>query len=225
MSRCVLFLLVAVLLPLTEGWWFIRTNSRQKAEGDIKRDCIAKAKKGTCDFFVCFDQRHPCEHSNYALSFGWKFCTAFDQHYARFDAEAKNWINGTRKCVMEAMLEFYNEEHVNCQDVSEEMKDAHGRCGAENGICSLPLLHNNKHVLTDIYGVNEKTLHRMALFFKHCGKNTFYAIGDWFTDTFKGIWPKVDNFFSGFGDKLKEGFEATKDTLKEWGNTLKDVFT
>lgn len=62
-------------------------------------------------------------------------------------------MNATRRCVMEAMLEFYNKTHINCQDVEAEIINAHGECEAASGLCSASLLQDNNHVFEDIYGV------------------------------------------------------------------------
>ena len=55
---------------------------------DISAECLQKAADGDCLFYTCFDERHPCELNNWALSYGWRFCKRYDQMYDTFTQEA-----------------------------------------------------------------------------------------------------------------------------------------
>ena len=55
----------------------------------IDETCIAKAQRGDCMFYVCFDQRHPCMSNEYALTYGWRFCKRYDNNYNRFTPEVR----------------------------------------------------------------------------------------------------------------------------------------
>lgn len=52
---------------------------------------------------------------------------------------------------MTAMLEFYEAQHINCEDVEAEMKEAHAECEVEHGICDPNMLMDNKEVIHDVY--------------------------------------------------------------------------
>ena len=54
---------------------------------DISAECLQKAADGDCLFYTCFDERHPCELNNWALSYGWRFCKRYDQMYDTFTQE------------------------------------------------------------------------------------------------------------------------------------------
>ncbi|ELT93371.1 hypothetical protein CAPTEDRAFT_227571 [Capitella teleta] len=207
-------LFLAGLLPESQAWWFFESSGRQEAEGPISETCIAKASRGVCDFYPCFDQRHPCEDDNYALTYGWRFCSQFELHYTRLDDEGKRWVNATRKCAMAAMLEFYNDDNVNCQDVEAEMIEAHGECEAQNGLCSASLLQNNNHVFEDIYGVNERSANRLLQSLKHCGRSQARELVQWLGTRFETLIPNLREFFQSWGDKIKEGVSGIIENIR-----------
>ena len=64
--------------------------------------------------------------------------------------QGKRWINATRLCAMNKMLEFYRDDHINCGDVEGESKRSMADCAAEHGICGGSLLMDNKDVFGDV---------------------------------------------------------------------------
>jgi len=65
--------------------------------------------------------------------------------------QAKRWINATRLCAMNKLLEFYRDDHINCADVEGESKRAVATCETEHGICDGSLLFDNKDAFGDVY--------------------------------------------------------------------------
>lgn len=120
-------------------------------------------------FYVCFDQRHPCMSNEYALTYGWRFCKRYDNNYSRFTPEGKRWINATRLCAMEKLLEFYRNDHINCGDVEGESKRAVADCEAEHGICGGSLLMDNRDAFGDVYKLSRAATVRFLLSMKECG--------------------------------------------------------
>ena len=65
--------------------------------------------------------------------------------------QGKAWIDNTRQCTMRAMIEFYNDTHVNCKDVEAAMHEAYGKCSKDNGICNAGMVMDNKESLLEIH--------------------------------------------------------------------------
>ena len=54
---------------------------------------------------------------------------------------------------MQAMLRYYRRQHIICDDVEDDMKEAHAQCEEDHGVCSGNMLLDNKEVLMDIYKI------------------------------------------------------------------------
>lgn len=204
---------VGALIASSQAWFFGRSG-RQEAEGPVSQDCINLARRGDCHFYTCFDERHPCTNNNYALNYGWRYCVRFEQNYPMFTQQGKDWVNNTRKCAMDKMLEFYEATHINCEDVQAEMKDNHGRCEADHGLCDSNLLTENKEAFRNIYGVTKKTVMRFVFSVKHCGLSTVRDVVGWFDNL------DLNLDFDSIRDQIRDHWEDLQDTL---GDAFEDI--
>lgn len=206
--------LVASVLSSTDAWWFFSGSGRQQAQGWISQECMQKAADGDCLFYVCFDQRHPCEHSNYALSYGWRYCDKINLNYDKFTEQGKRWINATRVCAMTKMLNFYRDSHINCRDVESEMKGNHAACEAEHGVCEHDLLMENKEVLMEVYTFDRKMLVRFLGMIHECSASSAGDFLSWMSAQGK----TVVSFFKSLPDMfqgLEENIQQLRDSLPE----------
>lgn len=164
-------LLVTLLAVHTCNAWFFGNSGRQEALGDIDPECLQKASDGDCDFYTCFEARHPCDSHNYALNYGLRFCHRFREEYDQFNQQGQELISGTRRCSMMAMLEHYNASHVNCEDVEAEAKMSHSICERQHGICDISMLMANKERIRAIYFDNfsRRALVRLLYTINQCG--------------------------------------------------------
>jgi len=161
----------------------LTTSPSQEAVRPIDESCVAHAHNGICQFYTCFEERHPCSTPNYALDYGWRFCSRFDTHFSRLNLAGQKWLNGTRKCAMEHLLSFYQEESIVCSEVAAEMKDSHASCEVENGLCSGRMLTDNKRVFTDVYTINRHSVTQFLHSIKHCTASKLRQVSSWFRET------------------------------------------
>ena len=125
------------------------------AVGPIDADCVSKALDVNCSFYQCFNERHPCGDSeNYAVNYGWRFCSRFDAHRNRLTAEGQRWLKAARNCSMVKILKHYRENAISCSAVQENMREAHADCESTHGLCRGRLIADNKEVLADVYTVS-----------------------------------------------------------------------
>jgi len=157
-------------------------SSQQQAIGPIQEECVQFGRQGSCQFYVCFEQRHPCESNNYALDYGWRFCSLFDTYRGRLSERAQQWLNDTRVCAMEQLINIYRSPSVRCDEVASFMKNAQAACEVQHGLCSSSLLTENRDVFTDVYTVNRRSAANFLYAVKHCTMSMFREVSSWFED-------------------------------------------
>jgi len=155
---------------------------RQNAVGPIEDSCVEHAHTGSCQFYLCFEERHPCHSRNYATDYGWRFCSRFDREKDRMTTEGSRWLNDTRQCTMEHLLVFYRADRIICSDLAATMKDQHASCEVESGLCRGRLLFNNREVFTDVYALNRQSATQFGHSVKHCAISTARQVATWFRD-------------------------------------------
>jgi len=163
------------------------TSTSQDAVGPVEESCVEYAHAGNCQFFRCFEDRHPCSTRNYAIDYGWRFCSRFDNEKDRMTVDGQRWLNDTRQCTMEHLLAFYREDSITCSDVAATMKDQRGSCEVESGLCSAGVLVDNREVFTDVYALNRQSATQFVHSMKHCTISTARQVATWFRDQFGHI--------------------------------------
>eukprot|EP00918_Siedleckia_nematoides_P070155 GHVU01152914.1.p1 GENE.GHVU01152914.1~~GHVU01152914.1.p1 ORF type:complete len:189 (+),score=21.89 GHVU01152914.1:37-603(+) len=162
--------MLVCILAGGEAWLFRnRKSNPQPASTPKDQECIEKAKRGDCDFYTCFDMRHNCDYHNYALNYGLRFCTRFDERRAQFNQRAWDWINNTRVCTMQKMLPDYESEVIHCEDVEHTAKHAHSDCSAAHGLCDVDMIWQHKDIMVDVYKPSRRAAVRFLMGIKSCG--------------------------------------------------------
>jgi len=194
-----------------------RTTS-QNAVGPIQDSCVEHAHAGSCQFYLCFEQRHPCQSRNYATEYGWRFCSRFDLEKDRMTSAGRRWLNDTRQCAMEHLLAYYRQDSIVCSDLAATMKDQHGACEVESGLCRGRMLFNNRQVFTGVYALNRQSATQFVHSMKHCAISTARQVATWFRDQLGSI--QVNEVVSEVRSQLRE---LAADVLHEIGR-LRDLW-
>lgn len=187
--------------------------------------CLEDGRKGVCSFYTCFNERHQCPDStNYAIKYGWRFCSRFELYRDQLTLEGKRWLNGTRLCAMEKLLEFYRADSISCSDVETEMKASEAVCEAENGLCHGRLLIDNKEIFSDVYALNHQSVARFLHSIKQCTIVKFREAAAWFSDQLhnvRGVGDSVLPFFQ----ELDQHVEQLKGNFQSRFSPLSDTFS
>jgi len=196
------------------------TTPTQTAAIPIEDSCIDYAHGGDCQFFRCFEDRHPCPSRNYAIDYGWRFCSRFDLEKSRMTVDGQRWLNDTRQCIMEQLLAFYLEDSVVCSDLAATMKDQRGSCEVESGLCSAGILVDNKEVFTDVYSFNRQSATQFVHSVKHCTISTARQVANWFRDnvgriSVTSVIREVRNQIRELGADILGEIRRIRDTLTD----------
>lgn len=176
-------------LHTSSAWFSFLRPRKQQAAQPIDADCVSKALGGDCSFYQCFNQRHPCNasSSNYAIDYGWKYCSRFDTHRNRLTEEGQRWLNGTRTCSMEKMLEYYRANAILCSEIETDMKEKHAVCEETNGLCRGSLIMDNKEVLVDVFTVSVNSGSHLLYSVEKCAVAHLGEAVSWLRDRFQSI--------------------------------------
>jgi hypothetical protein len=230
-SGAVVFLCLAVVCGSDAFLFDLFKTKKQNATKPIDEACIAKARQGDCQFYVCFDERHPCDSdSNYALKYGWRFCSRFDLYKDQLTNEGRAWLNNSRLCSMERMLEYYRSNSINCDDLEDEMQEKHAECEVESGMCRGNLLTQNREAFSDVYALNRRSVTHFMMSVKHCAASAMREVATWFHDQFhdngnSSIAPflrdlqrqmrQLQEDFQVEVDKIRESFREHRQSMEE----------
>lgn len=225
--------LLLVTLHLSSAFFLNTRTGKQAAKKPIDEECMAKARSGDCAFYLCFDERHPCSSigsNSYAITYGLKFCSRFDDHKRELTSEGRRWLDGTRLCSMEKMLDLYREESISCSKVEEEMKEWHAACEAENGLCQGQLLSENKEVFSYVYELDAQSVIRFLYSVKQCAGSKLSEVTAWFSDQLHDVdeasrsvlplFKDLEKQAKTFKENMEEKFNQIRDTFQLFGKTL-----
>ena len=95
--------------------------------------CLAKHLPGCAD-----------DDKEYAVNYGYKFCSAFTEQANTFSARGKLWIEKTKLCLQSALVRTMEKPTSNCTIVRADAFDSHPECYVNPdledptlGICNL----------------------------------------------------------------------------------------
>jgi hypothetical protein len=97
------------------------------------QDC--SPSKYTCDFYLCLENNIQCGEKGYPLRYGYRFCKEI-QKIKNGSLVLQNWLNETRYCLQEKLLE---KKQFECQLLFDQSVIDHTNCYLENGYCELPI--------------------------------------------------------------------------------------
>lgn len=99
---------------------------------------------GSCDFYLCQEQKNECGLDGYNLGFGFKYCTKskFELFDAMKTSLGKSWVTNVFQCLQQAsqqksILSILNNDVRSCEQIKLDAFDSHPDCYVDSGFCSL----------------------------------------------------------------------------------------
>ncbi|MBC7466084.1 MAG: hypothetical protein H7256_08830 [Bdellovibrio sp.] len=97
---------------------------------------------GTCDFYLCQEQKNPCGLDGYNLSYGYKYCSGskFKLLNEMETPPGKAWVTEVFQCLQKRSFESskaLSETSERCDKVKSAAFDSHPDCYAQAGFCHL----------------------------------------------------------------------------------------
>lgn len=97
---------------------------------------------GTCDFYLCQEQKNPCGLDGYNLSFGYKYCSGskFKLLGQMKTSLGKSWVSDVFQCLQRRSLEIAGQpdtSEISCSKIKKESFDSHPDCYVQAGFCHL----------------------------------------------------------------------------------------
>lgn len=224
--------LFLIMIQTSSGFFFSFKRGKQSASRPVDQACVAKARRGDCRFYQCFNERHSCGDSitNYAIKSGYAFCSRFDTHKDQMTAQGRRWLNGTRLCAMEKMLDLYRLDALSCADVDSQMRESQAECDAENGLCGSRLLVENKDVFSDVYALNRRSAVQFLETVKKCTLAKFQEASTWFRDqlhsfgdigqSFLPLFQEVEQRMGQLRNDIQGEFSQLRDTVQQIGRAF-----
>ena len=113
---------------------------------------------GTCDFYLCQEQKNPCGLDSYNLSFGYKYCSGSKFKLLgqmRTDL-GRQWVTSVFQCLQKASALATSKANgqQSCESIQATSYQSHPHCYVESGFCELKLGEKIKIfnlVKTDIF--------------------------------------------------------------------------
>ncbi len=123
----------------------LRYDVGEDFAGDVMkifmRDIVVKNKScdsfiGTCDFYLCQEQKNPCGLDGYNLDFGYKYCSGskfklLDQMNTDL---GKSWVTDVFQCLQKAS---FARGQQTCADIKKDSYSSHPGCYVQAGFCQL----------------------------------------------------------------------------------------
>ena len=174
-------------------------------------NCIYFTNSFGCEWYTnCLDQKYPCGDKGYAIDYGFKYCSKFNENISKFNAQGQEWVRNTMDCLKSTLAkEIVPYFDKNCDIIRKTAFDSHPPCYIQNGFCELftdvtnyPTLFSAFYTIFDI----------KDFFSSEAGKQVFQTIFKCSTD----IIVKVFKY-------LKIGFNEIKDYLKDLKDDIKEL--
>jgi hypothetical protein len=93
---------------------------------------------GSCDFYLCQEQKNPCGIKGYNLGFGYKYCS--ESKYKLIDQMkrpfAKDWVPKAFQCLQ---TRSFADSTKDCSDIRKRAYKSHPDCYVEAGYCELTI--------------------------------------------------------------------------------------
>ncbi len=119
--------------------------------------CLYSSQKSLdCSFYQdCLQDIYKCAPGGYPLDYGFKYCTKFVSRFEHFPEEGQHWIDGTLKCLKEALLPVSFSRNSTCTEIKNIAFDSHPKCYIENGFCELFTKSTALKTVTELLNVYE----------------------------------------------------------------------
>lgn len=96
---------------------------------------------GTCDFYLCQEQNHPCGVAGYNLGFGYKYCSGskFKLLPQMQKALGRSWVQNVFQCLQKRS--WAESQRISdgktCESIQKTSIASHPDCYVEAGFCKL----------------------------------------------------------------------------------------
>jgi len=110
---------------------------------------------GTCDFYLCQEQKNPCGISGYNLGYGYKYCSKskFELLDTMKTPLGKAWVPQVFKCLQKRSLvdslAIEQDQELSqdtCKAIKKKAFKSHPDCYVEAGYCELSILEKSNIV-------------------------------------------------------------------------------
>ncbi len=95
---------------------------------------------GSCDYYLCAEQKSPCGLDGYNLGFGFKYCSGSQFQLAgeMKTAQGQQWVQNVFQCLQkQSFLNANNNINKTCESIKKDAFDSHPNCYAQAGFCDL----------------------------------------------------------------------------------------
>jgi hypothetical protein len=126
-------------------YFFMPNAFAQKSFLNLENQIIAKVEScqkyiGTCDFYLCQEQKNPCGIDGYNLGYGFKYCneSKFKLLPQMTTVAGQKWVNEAFQCLQKhSLMTSEQKQNLSCQKIQSMAFDSHADCYAQAGFCDL----------------------------------------------------------------------------------------
>lgn len=114
----------------------ISTWSRKMFSSEISCGSLI----GTCDYYLCAEQKSPCGLDGYNLGFGFKYCSGSQFQLAgeMKTIQGQQWVQNVFQCLQkQSFLNAKKNQNKTCENIKKDAFDSHPNCYAQAGFCDL----------------------------------------------------------------------------------------
>lgn len=97
---------------------------------------------GSCDYYLCAEQKSPCGLDGYNLGFGFKYCSGSQFQLAgeMKTAQGQQWVQNVFQCLQkQSFINMKNNQNSTCESIKKDAFGSHPNCYAQAGFCDLKL--------------------------------------------------------------------------------------
>ncbi len=97
---------------------------------------------GTCDFYLCQEQKTKCGLEGYNLGFGFKYCSQskFKLYNQMQTQQGQSWVTNVFQCLQkQSFLKSESSVNRTCDQIKSDAYDSHPDCYAQAGFCELKI--------------------------------------------------------------------------------------
>jgi hypothetical protein len=95
---------------------------------------------GSCDYYLCAENKSPCGLDGYNIGFGFKYCSGSKFKLAREmkTVEGQQWVQSVFQCLQkQSFSDVQAGRNNSCDGLKKNAFDSHPNCYAQAGFCNL----------------------------------------------------------------------------------------
>ncbi|TPX69593.1 hypothetical protein SpCBS45565_g02314 [Spizellomyces sp. 'palustris'] len=179
MTLLVLLPALAVIAPAT-------AIPQPIANVELPQNCTAPTPH-TCTFYTsCLEVAIPCGPDGYAIGYGNKFCSKFQENADKFTDKGEEWMYKVMSCLQESLVpklpnnSTSSPKPMSCSELKSFAYSTHPNCYLSAGVCTLH--PKDWIVLLNSIGIQElftiETIEQALAVAKGCGKEYIEIVKD-----------------------------------------------